>query len=303
MSWLVTGAGGFLGQALTAAIRRAEPGAEIIAADLGPVPEAPGITPARLDVADPAAVMALVARHRPARILHAAALTPGPAADAGLLLKTLHVNLGGTLNMIRAALAHRPEHLLLVSSAGVYPDGDGSFTEDGPLAPVAAYAASKLAAETAAASFGADLGLTVVRPGPLYGPTEIWRPSRPSLSLFALMAHAAREGRPFALGAPGNARDWMHSDDAARAIVALAARPAPIGVETFNVASGARVDHARLARAFAPFGLVTEIAADPHPAEASRPALSVARLRAATGLTPRSIEDGVADLMARAPAF
>lgn len=291
MDWLVTGAGGFLGRAIVSALGRAHPRDTVLACDLG----APGCTD--LDVTDSAAVEQALARHRPARVIHAAALTPAPDHDAAEAARVMRVNAGGSLAMIRACLATPPARLVLLSSAGVYAPGTQVWDETAPTRPEGAYAASKLASEEAACVWSDALDMICVRPGPLYGPGEMARSSRPRISLVGQMADALKAGEPFALAAPEAGRDWTHIDDAAEAIVALA------GLETpphrlFNITSGQRITNARLAAAFEARGLRVQWQdRPPQPHENDRPTVTAERLRAATGLTPRhDIASGIATL-------
>lgn len=315
MVWLVTGAQGFLGLALVAAIGRACPGARIVACDIA----APGAAEAeaealaplgdtlhhqRLDVTDPAAVAAVIAHHRPARVIHAAGLTPSLAPDPVEAARVMAVNLGGSLAMIRACLATPPARLLLVSSAGVYaPAGPAALLEeDAPVMPAGPYAALKLALEQAARVWGAELDIITVRPGPLYGPTERMRPSRPRLSLIGRMAEALARGAPFSLAAPDAGRDWTHAGDAADAIVALAFNPAP-SARLFNITSGRRHTNADLARAFAARGLRIDWQdRPPERHEADGPTFSARLLQAETGLRLRhGLDDGIATLVRPTP--
>ena len=135
---LVTGAGGFVGRHLPPALAERLPGAEAI--------------PARADLADPAAVEAEVRRVRPDGCVHLAAVSAVGAAREDPN-RAWRVNLGGTLALARAILAHAPACLLVfASSADSY---GGSFRagcaldEGAPLAPLNAYAATKAAADLA----------------------------------------------------------------------------------------------------------------------------------------------------------
>lgn len=312
MDWLVTGAFGFLGLELLAAIHRAQPQARILATDRSLpgrqeerflAPLAPQLKVAALDVTDSKAVAALIARHRPAYVIHGAALTPSLLPCAKEAAAVMAVNLGGSLNVIRACLASPPRRLSLMSSAGVYmdhhPEGLPSQMRDEswPCLPQGPYAASKLALEQAAQVWGGDLDIICLRPGALYGPTEWLRDSRPRLSLPARMALAARSGTEFELAAPQSGRDWTHAVDAAEAIVALTVLQS-LSHRVFNITSGERISNQNLAAHFAPHGLRWHITARmPERHESDQIPHCAARLQAATGLTPRyDLAKGVASL-------
>lgn len=148
---LVTGAGGFVGGHLLPTLAEHLPGAEPI--------------PARTDLADPAAVEAEVRRVRPERCVHLAAVSAVSAArdDPD---RAWRVNLGGTLALARAILAHAPGCLLVfASSADAYGASFRAGTpldEGAPLAPLNAYAATKAAADLALGAMVPE-GLRVVR--------------------------------------------------------------------------------------------------------------------------------------------
>lgn len=309
MTWLVTGAHGFLGLAILSAIFRACPDEAVIAADLSdPDPDdqaclAPWqaqIRHIRLDVTDPQAVMQAVAVHRPARVVHAAALTPSDNPGPAEATAIMRVNAGGTFAMIRACLAHPPERLVLVSSAGVYAQGAPAnlrIEEATPVSPEGPYAASKLAMEEVARIYAEDLDIVTVRPGALYGPTERFRATRPRLSLIGRMAQDLYAGRICRLAAAQAGRDWTHAEDAADYIVALATKPT-LGHRLFNITSGERHSNADIAGAFATHGLqVNWQDRPPLRHEADQPIHSARRLRAETGLIPRhDLASGIATL-------
>lgn len=246
MNVAVTGADGFVGQWLCRALLQA--GHRVTGSHLAATP-VPGILSAderaavrwrRLDLADDAGVAALAAE--PAdQVVHLAGFaSAGEAArDPGLAWM---VNAAGT-----ARLAHHlsrsaaPPLLLLVSSAEVYGAGEPRpRRETDPILPRSAYAASKAAAELAAAEVARRTGLRVVvaRPFPHTGPGQT--------TTFAFPAFARRireAGRRGAATVPvGNldpVRDLLDVRDVADAYLALLARGVP--GEAYNVARGAGV--------------------------------------------------------------
>ena len=132
---LVTGAGGFVGRALAGGLR--DEGLEVVAADRRGAPLA-------LDVLDREATLAAALAHRPAVVVHGAALTSGDP------LEVVDANVRGTLNALEAARAVGASHFVLLGSAGVYaPGAPEPIAEDGPVTRSGAYARSKLLAEDA----------------------------------------------------------------------------------------------------------------------------------------------------------
>lgn len=157
---LVTGAGGFVGMHLLAALARDFPAWGVVGTAHRPMP---GLE--RLDVTDASATAALVERIAPDACIHLAAIATIAASrnDPDL---TWRVNLHGTLGLARALRARVPHCLLLyASSAEVY---GASFRageavdETAVPAPLNSYAATKASADLALGAMAAD-GLRVVR--------------------------------------------------------------------------------------------------------------------------------------------
>lgn len=124
------------------------------AVKFGPVVEA--------DLMDRAALDAAFALHKPAAVLHFAALSQvGEAmAEPG---KYWRNNVAGSLNLIEAAIAAGCLDFVFSSTCATYGDRDGEILdEDTPQAPLNAYGASKRAIEDMLADFGASHGLRSV---------------------------------------------------------------------------------------------------------------------------------------------
>jgi len=158
---LITGAGGFVGRYLTAALTERHPGWILDA----PVAPAGQIS---LDVTDPQAVEAWVRDSHPDIVVHLAAVAAVTSSEKDPRL-AWRVNLDGTLNLVLAMQAYAPDaHMLFVSSAEVYGqslNAGRQINEEALLQPVNPYAASKAAADILVrqAAIG-GLSTTVVRP-------------------------------------------------------------------------------------------------------------------------------------------
>ena len=149
---LVTGAGGFVGTHLMPVLAAAFPGA--------------ALEPAGFDITDPAAVDAGIAGSQPEALVHLAAVAAIAAARQDPD-RAWRINLGGTLNLARALLAHAPGCVMVFSgSADIYGAsfrGGRPLAEDALPAPLNTYAATKAAADLALGAMAAADGLRVVR--------------------------------------------------------------------------------------------------------------------------------------------
>jgi GDP-4-dehydro-6-deoxy-D-mannose reductase len=147
---LLTGATGFVGGHLRAALAAAYPTATLLTDPF--------------DLCDGSAVSAAVATARPDVCVHLAAIATQAAAQHDQD-HAWDVNLHGTLRLAHALLRHAPEcQMLFVSSADAYGGGQagGPIDEDVPLAPRNLYAATKAAADLALGAMAGN-GLRVVR--------------------------------------------------------------------------------------------------------------------------------------------
>jgi nucleoside-diphosphate-sugar epimerase len=88
----------------------------------------------------------------------------------------LDINVGGTTNLLRAALENGVRRFVHCSTGGVHGHIEHPpATEDAPLAPGDVYQRSKLEGELAAAEFGRQhpIEVVVVRPIGIYGPGDL----------------------------------------------------------------------------------------------------------------------------------
>src|SRR5271156_5963978 len=168
---LVTGAFGQVGRRCTQILL--DRGRTVIATDLrtdatvAVAKELSGGTgtlmPAYVDLLDEAAVHELIAAHRPAAIVHlAAVVSPLSYRNPGLARR---VNVGGTKNLLAAAAAlSRPPLFLLASSAAVYGSRNPKrfperITPDTAVNPIDQYGEDKVLAEAAVRASGLPYAL------------------------------------------------------------------------------------------------------------------------------------------------
>jgi nucleoside-diphosphate-sugar epimerase len=137
------------------------------------------------------------------------------------------VNRQATAQLATAAAQAGVKHLVFVSSirAQCGPAADHALTERDDPAPADAYGASKLAAEEAVRSSGVPF--TILRPALLYGPGVKGN--------FALFARAAATRLPLPVRDFSNRRSLLGIDNFISALAFVLATPATIG-ETYVVA-------------------------------------------------------------------
>jgi GDP-4-dehydro-6-deoxy-D-mannose reductase len=239
---LVTGASGFVGGHLRAALRAAFPAATLVAATRGES-VASWDEAVRLDLLDVASCATAVRAARPEAVIHLAAM-----AETGASFRdpqrSWRTNLLGTLAMAEAVMAEAPDALFVqASSAEVY---GLSFQESRPLAedallrPANPYAASKAAADLAVGDM-ALRGLRAVRLRP-FNHTGAGQSEGFVVAAFArqvALIAAGRQAPVMRVGALDRWRDFLDVADVCAGYVAVlqhGERLAP-GV-VFNLASG-----------------------------------------------------------------
>lgn len=229
---LVTGASGFVGSYLTAALDAA--GRRWVGIGRSPAPES-GLVAA--DVTDRRRILEVVREVAPTAVVHLAAMTYLPEVLAEPLGSS-RVNVVGTLNLLDAVRSAAPDaRVLAISSGTVYgapPAEELPLTEDAPLRAVHPYGLQKIAAELLAERAREDgLDVVVVRPFNHVGPGQ---DERISVNHFARQIVAAERGEVEPLIHVGNLeprRDILDVRDVVRAYLALleAERPpSPVNV-------------------------------------------------------------------------
>ena len=189
------------------------------------------------DIRDVALVNRLFAEKGITRIAHLAALA-NVRASAGKARQYMDVNLTGTLNLLEAAQAANINQFVLASTSSVYGKTEVlPFVEtDTADRPLAAYPASKRAAELLAHTYHnlAGMNVTCLRFFNVYGPA-----GRPDMMPWRLL-EATQTGEQIKLFNNGDIhRDWTYIEDTVAGVVA--ALDKPLGYEIINLGVGAPI--------------------------------------------------------------
>ena len=245
---LLTGAAGFLGSAVAAALLAR--GDQVVAVVRDRDPRARLIRDGLIDRcievrAQLSDAARLIAEYTPDAVVHLAAQTQVPIAGEAPL-STFESNVRGTwllLEAIRTA-ARPPEAVVVASSDKAYGLTPPPYTEDAPFAPQAPYDVSKACTDLIAQSYGKHFGLPVAitRCGNIYGPGDLnHRRLIPGVCADLIA------GRPPQLRSTGAmSREWLYIDDAAAGTLAvLSAAPTRRG-EAFNLGGGQRATVAEI---------------------------------------------------------
>jgi GDP-4-dehydro-6-deoxy-D-mannose reductase len=302
---LVTGATGFVGRHLMAALSATFPAAELVAAAHsgehggggGEAAAAATAQPVRaFDLMDAGGVAELVAAVRPDACVHLAAASAVSESFADPDA-AWWANVDGTRALAAAVMRHAPEcRLLHVSSGEVYGlsfNAGVPLDEGAPLRPVNPYAAAKAAADVALGEM-ALRGLRVLRLRPLnhVGPGQS---PRFAVAAFARQIARVEAGRQLPVvrtGALDRQRDFLDVRDVCDAYVAALERADALPVGTvLNVASGRlRLLGEVLADMLRVSGVRAEVeqeAAALRPTDLAATPCSAAAARAALGWAPR----------------
>jgi nucleoside-diphosphate-sugar epimerase len=244
---LVTGASGFIGQALLKRLSE-EKGLEIGAAVRRPIPgPVAGVKYVQVAELGPNTVWT-EAVSKTEVLVHAAArvhVMDDMAADP--LTEFRRVNVEGTLSLARQAIVAGVQRFVFISSIKV--NGDGTpigrpYRADDRPAPTDPYGASKLEAEEGLRELlsGTRMKLVVIRPSLVYGPAV--------KANFLTMMQWVRKGLPLPFANVRNKRSLVALDNLVDLILSCCVHPAALD-QTFLAADGEDLSTTELLRRLA----------------------------------------------------
>lgn len=241
---LVTGADGFIGSHLTE--RLVDRGADVTALCqynsfdmygwLDDLPEETcrALKRVRGDIRDAAFVRRLLDGQQ--IVFHLAALIAIPHSYEAAQ-SYVDTNIGGTLNILEAARACRPERIIHASSSEVYGTAITTpISEEHPLQGQSPYSASKIGADMMVEAFVRSFGLPVgiLRPFNTFGPRQSERAVIPTV-IRQMLDPACEKLR---IGDTSTVRDFTFVEDTVAAFLTLGAAGEIAFGRPYNAGSG-----------------------------------------------------------------
>ncbi len=236
---IVTGANGFIGAAVVAAL--ASRGDEVTGCDIsiGPVLHALQARHANVhavvgEITEWQHLATLLRDTRPDAVVHCAALV-GVIASADLPYATMRVNIDGALNVFEAMRLFGVKRVINISTEEIY----GHFSADRidethPCFPVMPYGISKFAVEQLARDYRRNHGIDAIHLRTCW----VYGPGLPRARVPKTLVDAAVEGRKLHVASGGDFRvDHVYIDDLVDGILAALDKPEH-RYDAYHISSG-----------------------------------------------------------------
>lgn len=299
---LVTGGAGFIGSAVIKALQQ-YPVELLVIDDLSfgnrAFVDLPDSHFKVLDILDQGGVEAAFEEFKPDWVLHLAAVHFIPWCNAHPY-EAADINIRGTMHVLDAARKVGVQGLLFASTAAVYPIADHAVAETHATGPLDIYGLTKLTGERLCHEFHLASGIATVvcRFFNAFGPNE----TNPHL-IPEIAAQINAGARTLQLGNQAPKRDFIHTSDMARAVIALL-ETFTAGHDTFNLGRGIEYSVLEIADAFAK-ALDEPVQVEIDPAKVRKTdrlhlLADITKLKAFTGWAPLvGIDAGIATLIDR----
>jgi UDP-glucose 4-epimerase len=306
MNFLITGAAGFLGSALSNQLTRE--GQQVRGLDDlstgDPKALSPDVHFTRGDVNDRPKLWTLL--QDVDCVYHLAARVSVP--ESVLYPREYNaVNVGGTVSLMEAMRDVGVRRVVFISSGAVYGDqAEQPLKVTMTLKPRSPYAVSKLAAEYYVTTIGDIWGIETVslRVFNAYGPGQRLPPSHPPV-IPNYLRQAVRNGTIVVHGKGEQTRDYVYVSDVVRAMITAATVP-DISHRVINIGSGVETSIRELVRLVLEItGSSVEIIENPHTDPGvSRMCADLTRARQELGYQPKvSLFEGLRLTLEHDPLF
>ena len=242
MRIVVTGAAGFIGSNLTAALLKR--GHSVVALDDLSLGKESNLAAVREritficgSITDPEVLLKVTSGAD--RIVNLAAASASPMFSLERVGTAVFTNVQGFMNVLTAAVRNRVKRVLYASTSSVYGNNPPPLTEDMKLDPPNMYAATKLENEFCAKIFSQEFGLETAgfRFLSVYGPQEESKGRYANLASQFLW-EALQNQSPIIYGDGEQTRDFTYVKDVVQALILGLESPLPLHGEIFNVGSG-----------------------------------------------------------------
>lgn len=284
MRVVVTGATGFLGRRVID--RLVGHDVLCLTRDVARVAPAPGRAAAQVDLRQPSSWTGVVAAFQPECAVH---LAWDGLPDYSLDRCRLNVDVSLRLWDHLSAVGVR--RVVAAGSCWEYGDVVGAAVETQPPGPLSTFAAAKRGLQMMLEALARERGFDWAWARVFFS----YGAGQRDASLIPTLYQAYAEGREPVLRAPGAAQDFVHADDVAEALVALAHADAS---GCFNVGSGRLTSVGTVANIVA--RLCGRPATSPEPAAVRGLSAEPRHMIEATGWRARiSLEDGIAQTVAQ----
>jgi len=213
----------------------------------------------------------------------------------------VETNIGGTLNVVQAALACDVQRVVHTSTSEVY--GTAQYTpidEKHPLQPQSPYSASKIAADSLAESYyrSFELPVSILRPFNTYGPRQSARAVIPTI-----ISQIVSGARSITLGSLSPIRDFTFVKDTARAFIAVAESDKTLG-QVCNAGNGKGITIGELTeKIFSLMNVEVEVKCEeervrPGKSEVFELLCNAEKIKSLTGWTPTvNFEEGLSQVI------
>jgi nucleoside-diphosphate-sugar epimerase len=225
---LVTGANGFLGQAVVRQFQAQNIRLRTTDRTVTPQPMLPDYRP--LDLVEASSFTDLL--HGVNCIIHIAGWAHRFHRERVERETFYRINVGVTEKLLGDAIAAGVRHFVFVSSAAVYGPSAGANRRETDLCrPDGPYALSKFEAECRVRELAEQTGIhaTILRPVTLFGEGDPGNVVR--------LINVVDRGRFVWIGSGMNSKSLIHRDDAARGVVQVSQRATGNPVEVYNLAA------------------------------------------------------------------